>query len=408
MPLGDAAGIGPDSLVTPTSRPLSIAVSDRLLGRVLDGLGNPIDGGGAIDGPDAREWTVDRPAPDPLSRPRVSRPLPLGVRVLDALLTVGEGQRVGIFAGSGVGKSTLMGQIARQTEADVNVIALVGERGREVVDFLEESLGAGGPGPLRRRLRDQRRAQPGAAEGRLRRHRNRRILPRSGPARAVHARLDHARRARPARGRPGRGRASGAPGLPAQRVRAAAAAARAHRDQRARIDHRALHRARRRRRHGGADRRRGARHPRRSRHPVARHRGAKPVARGRRAAVAVAPHERGRRSRAPCRRPALARAAGRLRAPARSDPARRLPARRRSAHRPRHRRAWTRSPPSSASEPTRARRSSKPRPASERCWTKVAQSRLFQRPGETTHGHFASIVSERRNERWPRPSVRKE
>jgi type III secretion protein N (ATPase) len=142
MPLGEATGIGPDSLVTPTSRPFSIAVSDRLLGRVLDGLGQPIDGGGPIA--DARDWAVDRAAPDPLSRPRVSRPLPLGVRVLDGLLTVGEGQRVGIFAGSGVGKSTLMGQIARQTEADVNVIALVGERGREVVDFLEESLGAAG------------------------------------------------------------------------------------------------------------------------------------------------------------------------------------------------------------------------------------------------------------------------
>ena len=142
MPLGEATGIGPDSLVTPTNRPFSVAVSDRLLGRVLDGLGQPIDGGGPIAG--GREWTVDRAAPDPLSRPRVSRPLPLGVRVLDGLLTVGEGQRVGIFAGSGVGKSTLMGQIARQTEADVNVIALVGERGREVVDFLEESLGPTG------------------------------------------------------------------------------------------------------------------------------------------------------------------------------------------------------------------------------------------------------------------------
>ena len=142
MPLGDAAGIGPDSLVTPTSRPFSIGVSDRLLGRVLDGLGQPIDGAGPIA--DARDWAVDRAAPDPMSRPRVSRPLPLGVRVLDGLLTVGEGQRVGIFAGSGVGKSTLMGQIARQTEADVNVIALVGERGREVVDFLEESLGEAG------------------------------------------------------------------------------------------------------------------------------------------------------------------------------------------------------------------------------------------------------------------------
>src|SRR6476646_7765381 len=142
MPLGEAAGIGPDSLVTATHRPFSIGVSDRLLGRVLDGLGQPIDGAGPVA--DARDWLVDRAAPDPLSRPRVSRPLPLGVRVLDALLTVGEGQRIGIFAGSGVGKSTLMGQIARQTEADVNVIALVGERGREVVDFLEESLGSAG------------------------------------------------------------------------------------------------------------------------------------------------------------------------------------------------------------------------------------------------------------------------
>jgi type III secretion protein N (ATPase) len=145
MPLGELAGIGPDSLVTPTGRPLSIAVGDGLLGRVLDGLGQPIDGGGPIAGGVACvAWPVDRPAPDPLSRRRVERPLALGVRALDGLLTVGEGQRIGLFAGSGVGKSTLMGQIARQTEAEVNVIALVGERGREVVDFLEESLGAGG------------------------------------------------------------------------------------------------------------------------------------------------------------------------------------------------------------------------------------------------------------------------
>jgi type III secretion protein N (ATPase) len=142
MPLGELAGIGPDSLVTPTGRPLSIQVGAGVLGRVLDGLGRPIDGGGPISG--GLSWPVDRAAPDPLSRRRVSRPLALGVRALDALLTVGEGQRVGLFAGSGVGKSTLMGQIARQTEAEVNVIALVGERGREVVDFLEESLGPAG------------------------------------------------------------------------------------------------------------------------------------------------------------------------------------------------------------------------------------------------------------------------
>ncbi len=142
MPLGEATGIGPDALCATTGRPLSIGVSAGLLGRVLDGLGRPIDGGGPVAG--AVSWPVDRPAPDPLSRRRVTRPLALGVRALDALLTVGEGQRVGLFAGSGVGKSTLMGQIARQTEADVNVIALCGERGREVVDFLEESLGEAG------------------------------------------------------------------------------------------------------------------------------------------------------------------------------------------------------------------------------------------------------------------------
>jgi type III secretion protein N (ATPase) len=142
MPLGDLAGIGPDSLVTATGRPLSIAVSDALTGRVLDGLGRPIDGGGPVAG--ATSWAVDRPAPEPLARRRVTRPLALGIRALDGLLTAGEGQRLGLFAGSGVGKSTLMGQIARQTEADVNVIALVGERGRVVVDFLEGALGPAG------------------------------------------------------------------------------------------------------------------------------------------------------------------------------------------------------------------------------------------------------------------------
>jgi type III secretion protein N (ATPase) len=142
MPLGEVVGIGPDSLVLPTGQPFTIGVSEALLGRVLDGLGRPADGRGPVAG--AEPWPVDRPAPDPLARARVSRPLPLGVRAIDALLTVGEGQRVGLFAGSGVGKSTLMGQIARQTEADVNVIALVGERGREVVDFLDEALGPAG------------------------------------------------------------------------------------------------------------------------------------------------------------------------------------------------------------------------------------------------------------------------
>jgi type III secretion protein N (ATPase) len=145
MPLGEVAGIGPDALVSPTGRPLGIRVGEGLLGRVLDGLGQPMDGGGPIAG-QTEEWAVERPAPDPLRRRRVERPLSLGVRAIDALLTVGEGQRLGLFAGPGVGKSTLLGQIARNTEADVNVICLVGERGREVSEFLEDALGAAGRG----------------------------------------------------------------------------------------------------------------------------------------------------------------------------------------------------------------------------------------------------------------------
>ena len=143
MPLGEVAGIGPDAVVSPTGRPLCVRVGQGMLGRVLDGLGEPCDGRGRIAGP-TEEWAVDRPAPDPLTRRRVTRPLALGVRAIDAFLTVGEGQRVGLFAGSGVGKSMLLGQIARQTEAEVNVIALVGERGREVTEFIEDALGPEG------------------------------------------------------------------------------------------------------------------------------------------------------------------------------------------------------------------------------------------------------------------------
>ncbi|MDQ3035512.1 MAG: FliI/YscN family ATPase, partial [Myxococcota bacterium] len=112
-----------------------------VLGRVLGGLGEPIDGGPEIEG---EAWDVMRAPPSPMSRPRIARPLPSGVRAIDALLTVGEGQRVGLFAGSGVGKSTLLGQIARQSDADVFVVCLIGERGREVVEFLEDALGEEG------------------------------------------------------------------------------------------------------------------------------------------------------------------------------------------------------------------------------------------------------------------------
>ncbi len=142
MPLGELSGIGPDSEVVPTGRPLTIHVGEGLLGRVLGGLGQPIDGRPLPAG--LMEWSVDRDCPDPFTRRRIERPLPLGLRCIDGLLTVGEGQRIGLFAGSGVGKSTLMGQIARNTHAELNVIALIGERGREVREFIEDSLGEEG------------------------------------------------------------------------------------------------------------------------------------------------------------------------------------------------------------------------------------------------------------------------
>ncbi len=142
MPLGELYGIGPDSEVIPTGKPLTIKCGEGLLGRVLSGIGEPIDGRPLPEG--LIDWSVDRDCPDPFKRQRIERPLPLGVRCIDGLLTVGEGQRVGLFAGSGVGKSTLMGQIARQTQADLCVVALIGERGREVREFIEDAMGEEG------------------------------------------------------------------------------------------------------------------------------------------------------------------------------------------------------------------------------------------------------------------------
>jgi len=142
LPLGEARGLAPGAEVVPSGRPLTIRAGRALLGRVLDGLGRPLDRRPLPGG--LSTWCLDRAAPNPLERERVRRPLQLGVRALDALLTAGEGQRIGLFAGSGVGKSTLLGQIARGTAADVVVVGLVGERGREVREFLEESLGPEG------------------------------------------------------------------------------------------------------------------------------------------------------------------------------------------------------------------------------------------------------------------------
>ena len=142
MPLADLAGIGPGSLVTATGSPLVIPVGQNLLGRILDGLGQPIDGRGYISAD--RYQSILGEVPMPLDRQRITKPLTVGVRAIDGLLSVGRGQFIVVFAGSGVGKSTLLGMMARNTEADVNVIALVGERGREVREFLERDLGPEG------------------------------------------------------------------------------------------------------------------------------------------------------------------------------------------------------------------------------------------------------------------------
>ncbi len=145
MPLGDARGLGPESEVIPTGSPFMIKAGYGLLGRTLNGTGDPIDGGPALDSVDGLvDWSVERECPDPYTRQPVDRPISFGVRAWDGLLTVGRGQRIGLFAGSGVGKSTLMGQIARQTSAEIVVVCLVGERGREVLEFIDESLGEEG------------------------------------------------------------------------------------------------------------------------------------------------------------------------------------------------------------------------------------------------------------------------
>ena len=142
MPLGSTSGIRPGSLVFATGSPISVKVGPKLLGRVLNGIGEPMDQQGEIEY--EAVYGVDNDPPDPIKRPRITEVLSTGVKSIDGLLTLGMGQRIGIFAGSGVGKSTLMGMLARNCTADINVISLVGERGREVKDFIEESLGEEG------------------------------------------------------------------------------------------------------------------------------------------------------------------------------------------------------------------------------------------------------------------------
>lgn len=142
MPLGEIRSVGPGCRVVASGDVFKIGVGSGLVGRVLDGLGKPMDGKGPVE---FTEWIpVTAEARNPLERKRIQEVLPLGIKAIDGLLTCGKGQRLGIFAGSGVGKSVLLGMIARNTKADINVIALIGERGREVREFIEKDLGAEG------------------------------------------------------------------------------------------------------------------------------------------------------------------------------------------------------------------------------------------------------------------------
>ena len=142
LPLEHIEGISPGDTVTARVTHRYIMLSEKVLGRIVNGLGEPIDGKGPLRGTDKK--ALDASSPAPLSRERITKPLALGIRSIDGLLTCGKGQRIGIFSGSGVGKSVLLGDIANSSEADVNVVGLIGERGREVREFLEEDLGADG------------------------------------------------------------------------------------------------------------------------------------------------------------------------------------------------------------------------------------------------------------------------
>jgi flagellum-specific ATP synthase len=138
MPFGDLSGAGPNSHVVSDDRPMNVAVGKDFCGRVLDGLGNPMDGKGGVR--IQAYYPIMNNPPNPMERSRIKERLTMGIKAIDSMLTLGKGQRIGIFSGSGVGKSTLLGMMARNTSADINVIVLIGERGREVRDFLEKDL----------------------------------------------------------------------------------------------------------------------------------------------------------------------------------------------------------------------------------------------------------------------------
>ncbi|MFS0672435.1 flagellar protein export ATPase FliI [Ornithinibacillus sp. 179-J 7C1 HS] len=142
MPYNEVSEIGPGCLVESTGKPLTVKIGRSLIGNVIDSLGKPLDDSELPKG--LSNYLTEQSPPNPMSRPTITEPIQVGVKAIDSMLTVGQGQRIGLFAGSGVGKSTLLGMIARNSKADINVIALIGERGREVREFIEKDLGQEG------------------------------------------------------------------------------------------------------------------------------------------------------------------------------------------------------------------------------------------------------------------------
>ena len=217
MAFDDTAGIEVGCGVTASGELLSVSVSPKLLGRTLDAMGRPYDEKGDIES--TVRYPVVADPPDPLKRKRIKERVATGVRAIDGLLPVGKGQRLGIFAGSGVGKSTLLGMIARNTNADVNVVALIGERGREVNDFIENDLGPEGLARSVIIVSPLERAAARPSSRSLHSHSRGRIFPRSGTRRHAPVRLGHTLRARSARDRTRRRRTPRDARLHAQRVR---------------------------------------------------------------------------------------------------------------------------------------------------------------------------------------------
>ena len=237
MPYQELDGIGSGSVVINTGRKLEVGITPKMLGRAVDALGSPIDGRDPFPEEEKVWYPINGQPSNPMERPPITEVMELGVRAIDGLLTMGKGQRMGIFAGSGVGKSTLMGMIARNVKADVNVIALVGERGREVVEFIDRGYGPDGSGG-----RHFGPAGDDALQMRPHRHRNRRVFPGSGHGCIADDGLPHPILYGAAGDRSGGRRAASGPWLYPVHLCRPSQAARTFGQLRAWLHHRNLHR----------------------------------------------------------------------------------------------------------------------------------------------------------------------